>query len=328
MDDFALGETTVSAASRLERAAALELVFRRWSAESRARQIEQLEEAEARGESVWPHIWVARRGDVLAGAAAAHVRAGGTAVVWPAQLAAGLPAEMGRALVAACVASVRLREARTAQCLLDSDVGDEAQQVRGAGFERLTDLLYLVWTVDGAPAAGESQCSQLELVRCGPEQQLRLAGIVGQTYVGTRDCPQLNEVCDAASALAEYGGGCENQAERPWYIARHGGKDVGCLLLADHADEDLCEVVYMGVVPAMRGRGWGGMLTRHAQRIAAARGRKRLALAVDVENAPALRVYFEHGFSVWARRSVFWQDLRLMQASGAKRNCAGLPPGA
>jgi ribosomal protein S18 acetylase RimI-like enzyme len=61
----------------------------------------------------------------------------------------------------------------------------------------------------------------------------------------------------------------------------------------------------MGLTPAARGRGWGHELTRHAFSLAQAAGRRQLVLAVDANNAPALKTYAAAGFAAWDRRSVF-----------------------
>ena len=53
-----------------------------------------------------------------------------------------------------------------------------------------------------------------------------------------------------------------------WQIARHEDDDVGCLLVNLHPDVKHAEIVYLAVVPEVRGRGWGLELTRHAQWLA------------------------------------------------------------
>ena len=43
------------------------------------------------------------------------------------------------------------------------------------------------------------------------------------------------------------------------------------LLLADHPKARHWELMYMGLVPEVRGRGWGRQIARYAQWLAAAR---------------------------------------------------------
>ena len=98
-----------------------------------------------------------------------------------------------------------------------------------------------------------------------------------------------------------------------WLIVRHQGRDVGCLLLADHPEPGNRELVYMGLVPAVRGHGWGSHITQHAQWLARQAGRPRLVLAVDAANGPAIRVYESLGFRAWDRKSVY---LRVFEPEG------------
>jgi RimJ/RimL family protein N-acetyltransferase len=90
-----------------------------------------------------------------------------------------------------------------------------------------------------------------------------------------------------------------------WRIVRSDGRDVGCLLLADHPAADQWELVYMGLVPAARGHGLGAEMIRFSQYLTGQAGRGRLVLAVDADNAPALALYASAGFLRWDRRSAF-----------------------
>ncbi len=101
-----------------------------------------------------------------------------------------------------------------------------------------------------------------------------------------------------------------------WLIARHGEQDVGCLILADHPDHGNMELVYMGLVPAARGRAWGAELVRHAQWLTSRAGRSRLVLAVDANNVPAIRIYTQSGFEAWQRRIVYARRLQGAPGSG------------
>jgi GNAT superfamily N-acetyltransferase len=94
-------------------------------------------------------------------------------------------------------------------------------------------------------------------------------------------------------------------APERWLIVRSGGQDVGCLLLADHPRDGNWELVYMGLVPLSRGRGWGREIVRYAQWLTAQAKRPRLVVAVDDANHPALQVYAVKGFRAWDRRRVY-----------------------
>jgi ribosomal protein S18 acetylase RimI-like enzyme len=136
-----------------------------------------------------------------------------------------------------------------------------------------------------------------------PGQKSRLAELIERTYEGTQDCPVLNGVRTTDDVVAGYRAVGEFRPEN-WLIASDRERDVACLLLADHPAFDQLELVYLGVIPQARGSGLGYVLTRHAQWMARQAGRGKLVLAVDADNAPALRLYAQAGFQSWDRRSV------------------------
>ncbi len=90
-----------------------------------------------------------------------------------------------------------------------------------------------------------------------------------------------------------------------WLFVRSGGQDVGVLLLADHPKGRHWELMYMGLVPEVRGRGWGRQITRYAQWLARGAGVERIVVAVDAANSPAVAVYRDTGFELWDQRAVY-----------------------
>jgi hypothetical protein len=135
-----------------------------------------------------------------------------------------------------------------------------------------------------------------------------MARLVERTYQGSLDCPALDGVRRIADVLEGYRAIGIFDPTR-WIIARHREQDIGCLLLADHPRDHQWELVYMGVVPEARGHGWGVAIARHAQWLARQAGRKRLVLAVDAANLPAIAVYAAAGFVTWDHRSVYLRIL-------------------
>jgi ribosomal protein S18 acetylase RimI-like enzyme len=136
----------------------------------------------------------------------------------------------------------------------------------------------------------------------------RLARIVARTYQDSLDCPQASGMRRIGDILAGYASTSASGTAH-WFLLVYDQQDVGCLLLADHAPDEQWELVYVGLVPEMRGRGWGVEVTRQAQWLAKLAGRKRLVLAVDAQNAPAIAAYSQCGFTAWDRRSVFVRNL-------------------
>jgi ribosomal protein S18 acetylase RimI-like enzyme len=206
------------------------------------------------------------------------------------------------ALVSMAVGVARSQGAVLVQSLLETDAGDEARVLKQAGFKHIADLLYLVSVAERFPSAPPSIGMSLQLLSDADPR--RLARLIGQTYVGSLDCPVLDGARSIDDVLAGYRAVGTFRPEL-WFIARANDRDVGCLLLADHSPEPVWEIVYMGVAPEARGQGIGFALTRHAQGLAAREEVERLVLAVDAANEPAIEIYASAGFVTWDHRSVF-----------------------
>jgi ribosomal protein S18 acetylase RimI-like enzyme len=128
--------------------------------------------------------------------------------------------------------------------------------------------------------------------------------LVERTYEGTLDCTALNGVRTIDDVINGYQATGMFRQEN-WMVVRRGDEDVGVLLLADHPTAEHWELMYMGLIPEVRGRGWGGQITRHAQFSAAASNVKRIVVAVDATNVPAVAMYRKAGFEIWDRRTVY-----------------------
>jgi ribosomal-protein-alanine N-acetyltransferase len=87
------------------------------------------------------------------------------------------------------------------------------------------------------------------------------------------------------------------------------------LLLARTAAHGTAELVYLGLVPAARGRGLGDIVMRQALHIVGASGvANTLALAVDAGNAPALRLYHRHGMRRIGTKVALMRELHPARA--------------
>jgi GNAT superfamily N-acetyltransferase len=248
----------------------------------------------------------ARRRGRLVGAVFSVVELGRTAVVWPPRLASREPMATAAALLAATCERLERESVVAAHAILPA-VGERDDRVlRGAGFEPLVQLFYLACRRDAFPDSEPDGALKFEPYRSANHG--RLAKVIEATYVHSLDCPAMEGVRRVEDVLEGYRATGEFAPER-WRIVRHAGQDVGCLLLADHPQQQNLELVYMGVVPASRGSGWGAQIARHAQWVAATMGRDRLVLAVDAENGPALRAYAAVGFEAWDRRQVYFKRL-------------------
>ena len=217
---------------------------------------------------------------------------------------APLPASLANLGVAAggCGRSARGGGHRLIYAILEQETEAEIDLLRQTSFKRLAYLLYLVAPESEFPQIRPD--SPLDFEPYSPASHRRLASVVEATYQQTMDCPGLETVRTTDDVLAGYRQMGVFDPSR-WLIVRHSGGDVGCLLLTDHPRHQNLELVYMGVVPAARGKQWGYQIARHALWVAHQVGRRRVVLAVDEANGPALKMYRQAGFEAWERRSVW-----------------------
>lgn len=247
-------------------------------------------------------LWVAQRDGELRGAILWELLHGKSASLWPGRLVPGEPRATIAALLQVALQVIGKQPIRIVQSLLEPDAVEDGATLREAGFKFLAELMFLVCRATDFPRVRPE--SELEFEAYGPENQARLARAMEETYQGSLDCPLLDGLRDTPDVLEGYRATGVFDPGR-WLIVRHQGADVGCLLLADHPAQDQCELIYMGLVPAARGRGWGAGIVRHAQWVTRSACRSRLILAVDSANRPALRMYTDAGFVCWDRRAVY-----------------------
>lgn len=226
---------------------------------------------------------------------------GQTALIWPPRVIDDRFEELTDRLQEELDIELAAKGVQIAQTLLPNIEDADARRLIRCGYEHAADLLYLVSVVGRERA--EDSSGELDFEPFREDQRLRLEGLVERTYVGSLDVPALDGKRDINDVLDGYQQTGEFAPER-WLFVRANGKDVGCLLLADHPELQQCELVYMGIVPEARGNGFGADVTAHAQTLARRARRERLVLAVDASNDPAIVAYVEAGFVEWFRRAV------------------------
>jgi mycothiol synthase len=296
----------IRAATPDQQSRALSLVFSGEEHEDPAAQVAAALAAANDDEHALDGLLVACRGREVVGAIWGQTMPGRTAVVWPPRLVEDESQETAEALLRSLDEHLSSRNVRMAQAVLMSHDGLDATCLRDGGYQHAADLLYLASERSQFPDSPPS--SPLDFHPYQPSDQPRLAALIEQTYEGTRDCPSLNGVRDTQDVLEGYRQTGQS-GWRHWLLVQHEHRDVGCLLLADHTEHDQWELVYMGVLPAARGRGWGVEITRYGQWLTLCAGKQRLVLAVDAANEPAIAMYVTAGFAECARRSVWLKIL-------------------
>jgi len=254
----------------------------------------------------------ARRGDRVVGAVLLIVQPGKTALVWPPRLVEGEPPQTADLLLEAAGEQMTTGGLSMAYAALESGSQRDDHLLRSHGYDSLGSVLYLVSDELDFPLTRPEIA--LDLEPYGEANHARLARVVEATYCQTRDCPRLTGVRDVEDVLAGYRHtGRFDPAH--WLLIRHRGEDVGCLIVADHPEHGCCELVYMGLIVAARGRGWGRRLAQYAQWLTARAGRAQLVVAVDAANEPAIAAYISVGFRAWDRRAIYVKLVQGLRAS-------------
>ncbi|HEV7299360.1 MAG TPA: GNAT family N-acetyltransferase [Tepidisphaeraceae bacterium] len=194
-----------------------------------------------------------------------------------------------------------------AQALLEPGATVADLLATQAGFLPLAELIYLQADIRRVPTAAQVGIHWRTYSSAAHDL---FARTILQTYADSLDCPALNGLRDIEDIIVGHKG---PGAFRPdlWLLATDDtGTPLGVLLLAQIADGDTLELVYLGVVPAARGRGIAQAMMREAMAIGRSLQATRLTLAVDSRNTPALRLYYGHGLQRFASKVALIRDLR------------------
>jgi mycothiol synthase len=122
------------------------------------------------------------------------------------------------------------------------------------------------------------------------------AGAILASYKDSLDCPALTGIRNIEDVIAGHKATGEFDPGI-WQVLVEKSRPVGVLLLSRVVQADSLELVYLGLSPEARGRGLGDLLMRRAMAQVVRQGRRRLSLAVDCRNAPALKLYYRFGLA-------------------------------
>lgn len=272
-------------------------------------------------------LWVAQLEDGSIGEVAQVVPSSGrTAGVYLAPVGAGRAsrgAQRQRVAVirAACDAIARGEYGETvlAQGLLEPAEVEAAGAYLDAGFEKLAELAYLRRDISrfaryerpdwgGASAGAGIRVTRMSELPWDTGQAM-LVRAMESSYAGTLDCPALCGMRSVEDVLASHKSvGAFDPSL--WWLVTAGGQPAGCMLLSRFPAHDTVELVYLGLGPALRGKGLAAGLLDLALAELQALGEKSLACAVDLNNAPAMTLYKRSRFKEFARRTALIRDLR------------------
>jgi mycothiol synthase len=209
--------------------------------------------------------------------------------------------EIKDALVQALLAWFSAQSVKMVQCLLALVETVRATTLLRSGFHYITELHYLRHFLDTMPLPLESG---LEFLRYETTMQNRLAELIAATYVDTLDCPELDGVRSISEVIEGHERGSKSK-DHNWWLVRTDDADIGVVLLQTVETENVWDLVYMGLRPEARRRGYGRQLVQFALQQAKEAGVSSVQLSVDVRNTPALRLYQRLGFMPWEEKALF-----------------------
>lgn len=194
---------------------------------------------------------------------------------------------------------------RLVQALLEPTQVGERRALEQAGYHALATLLYMNRSTDTTPLAwretDELEALGIESTTWSDAHRPLFARAIEASYVDTLDCPRLVGTRSIDDVIAGHMATGSFQPEL-WRVYHRGDAPVAVTLFAPVQDAQTCELVYLGVCPEHRRRGIAGQVLRRGLMELAARGSRRVCLAVDQDNAPARRLYTALGFRAMSRK--------------------------
>lgn len=215
-------------------------------------------------------------------------------------------------------------DSRLVQVLVDPDEPTTAEPFKRCGFEPLATLLYLhrqasaTAVVPAPPIVGGRT---LDVVTYSTATHALFRQALLESYVGSQDCPRLSGVRDIEDVLASHRAAGIHDPSL-WAVLVDGAQPAAAVLLSPTEHDASLELVYLGVTPAYRRKGLGRWCLQHAMSMAASRRLERLVVAVDADNAPAIKLYYRFGLQRFHRRLVMFRlSAAATSASAARSTC-------
>ncbi len=195
----------------------------------------------------------------------------------------------------------------------DSDI--TCDWCKAMGFAPIAQLEYL----SGSVATSHDDSQQETELRWTPvdwsdpkQALIELAKLVERTYIDTEDCPQLAQYRSALQSLDGYRQSPAFDPNLWFHVHDRQGSLAGCVVLSRHRqgkDDDVIELVYMGLVPEARGKGLGRLLLGGAIETCHRVGVTQMIMAVDRNNVRARGIYHQAGFQPILRERVWVKSL-------------------
>jgi len=210
------------------------------------------------------------------------------------------------------------RDCHLAQLLVEPSSRNLRTVYQRAGFMEIAELAYLQ-TAARKPKISPALPEDYYFENYASANHELFATAIRESYEQSLDCPALSKLRDIEDVIlghkAAGGAGADVMPSGElWRVLMQrragplGPAPCGVLLLC-RTDGQTMELVYIGLAPHARRRGLGTILVQMALATAAEENR-RLTLAVDSLNQPAVRLYYRLGFQKVGAKVAMIRDLR------------------
>ncbi len=170
-----------------------------------------------------------------------------------------------------------------------------------AGFRHGASFLHMRREADPVPERFAPLADTVQVLTYTDDRHPEFVQALEATYRGSMDCPDIPRH-DNLELVLETHKLSGTFRPRTWWLARDNTGDIGVVLLNEEPTRSCMDLVYMGVVPDRRGRGWGANLLAEAlRRLNESDLPGAMELAVDEANRPAIDLYHALGFHVMGR---------------------------
>jgi len=253
-------------------------------------------------------MWVARTAAGLVWAALPVVNPGRTMLLFTPSQERHPPGDAATLLLNQICNHYSNRDVHWAQVLIEPNHSAARRFFGNHGFSEIAELIYL----QGHPHRSVKPAKlgpAMHWQAYDPQTHGLFAQTIMQSYQDSLDCPRLSGLRHIEDVIAGHKATGEFDPAL-WRLLCENGQPRGVLLLSRIVMTDAMELVYLGLPPEARGRGLGNLLMQEAMHLILRDNRRRLTLAVDSLNAPALRLYYGHGMQRLASKIAMIRDLR------------------
>ncbi|MHC4394541.1 MAG: GNAT family N-acetyltransferase [Planctomycetota bacterium] len=205
------------------------------------------------------------------------------------------------------------------QIILEPDDHPRQKICSQMGFRQLTDLIYL-HRAGSVQQANYAPPDNVSWLLYNKKNHTLFKRLIQQSLEYSLDSPELKNLRGTEDIINSL-----KAADRfdPAYWKALLCKDspkaepVGVLVSAPTPQRDAIEIIYLGVVPQMRGKGLGKVLLNEVINCAEQIGVESLLVSVDCRNHPALKLYEKFDFKVLFHRTVLYYCTKWNQAKPA-----------